>query len=307
MTEKKSTENQEAPNGSETFTNWFQTATTYWQALAQQQTEMFNQAFKETAAPKSSFKEQADKAWQTGTSWMKLAQSLMQPESKLFSAGGEVLPGMLMEFARQTWESALQMQQEAMQQATVFQASATGTAPFQHLNQNLFTTLRGIYEKELQKFYQIPQLGLSRAYQAHWNDFADKSNLYQTATGEFIHVLAEPLRKSTEAMQAKVNEMIEGEGLPEDPEKLYGMWIKHLEGQYMTLLQSPEYLKTLNTLLTKMTSLIQARDQIWYDLLQHVPVPTNEDMNDLYKELYLLKKRVRELETQLETQKQEQS
>ena len=35
------------------------------------------------------------------------------------------------------------------------------------------------------------------------------------------------------------------ESFPEDPKAYYQMWIKILEGHYMTLFQSPDYVKTL--------------------------------------------------------------
>jgi len=38
------------------------------------------------------------------------------------------------------------------------------------------------------------------------------------------------------------------------------------------------------------------RDELMYDLLKHVPVPTNQEMDELYKEFYRLKKKVRTLE-----------
>jgi len=39
-----------------------------------------------------------------------------------------------------------------------------------------------------------------------------------------------------------------------------------------------------------------ARHRMLTDMLQSLPLPTNKEMDELYKELYLLKKRVRELE-----------
>ena len=32
------------------------------------------------------------------------------------------------------------------------------------------------------------------------------------------------------------------------------------------------------------------------DMLQNLPIPTNKEMDELYKDLYILKKRVKELE-----------
>jgi archaellum component FlaC len=43
-----------------------------------------------------------------------------------------------------------------------------------------------------------------------------------------------------------------------------------------------------------------AKQEFLRDGLQQLPIPTNKDMDDLYKELYLLKKRIKALEKKVE-------
>jgi polyhydroxyalkanoate synthesis regulator phasin len=43
---------------------------------------------------------------------------------------------------------------------------------------------------------------------------------------------------------------------------------------------------------------LQARDAIIQDILKVMAVPTQKDMDDLYKEIYQLKKKIRKLEKQ---------
>ena len=45
-----------------------------------------------------------------------------------------------------------------------------------------------------------------------------------------------------------------------------------------------------------LTAFIAARQEVLEDTLKSMPVPTTKDMDELYKEIYLLKKRIRELE-----------
>jgi polyhydroxyalkanoate synthesis regulator phasin len=74
------------------------------------------------------------------------------------------------------------------------------------------------------------------------------------------------------------------------------MWVKILEGHFMTLFQSPEYNKSLGETMIALEDYISARNRILQDMLQSMPVPTRKEMDDLYKEIYLLKKKVRDLE-----------
>jgi len=89
----------------------------------------------------------------------------------------------------------------------------------------------------------------------------------------------------------------EGE-LPDKSKDYYQMWIKILEGHYMKLFQSPEYIQSLGNALGALGDFTAARHKIMEDLLQMMPIPTQTDMDELYKDIYLLKKRIKALERQ---------
>jgi len=67
----------------------------------------------------------------------------------------------------------------------------------------------------------------------------------------------------------------------------------------MTLFKSPEYNQMLADLFNKLSEFIIAKNEIFQDILQILPVPTNKEIDELYKDLHILKKKVRELERQL--------
>ena len=64
----------------------------------------------------------------------------------------------------------------------------------------------------------------------------------------------------------------------------------------MTLFKSPEYTKKLASTLDTLDDYISARNRILQDALQSLPIPTHKDMDALYEELYLLKKKIKKLE-----------
>ena len=67
----------------------------------------------------------------------------------------------------------------------------------------------------------------------------------------------------------------------------------------MNLFKSPEYLAAFREMLDQVENFANAKNEVLQDLLQSLPVPTNRDMDNIYKDLYLLKKRVRVLEKEL--------
>ena len=95
-------------------------------------------------------------------------------------------------------------------------------------------------------------------------------------------------------MQEKTEEMMEKGDVPSDVKDYYNMYIKILEGHYMTLLQSPEYIRVMSDTINALVKYKQAKEEVLYDMLSSLPIPTNKDMDELYKEFHVLKKRVRE-------------
>ena len=148
----------------------------------------------------------------------------------------------------------------------------------------------------------IPQVGLSRVYQERALAAVDKYNLFQAALGEFVHQLYLPLEKSYRSLHEEVAQLAEAGQLPEDAKAYYQMWIKHLEGHYMTLYQSPEYTQALGKTLSALNGWAAARREVLADALQALPVVTHREMNELYREIYQLKKQVKGLNKQLKAQ-----
>jgi len=158
----------------------------------------------------------------------------------------------------------------------------------QHVSRTVFE----MYGEEFRKILNLPQLGLTRFYQERANLAIEKFNKFQSAMHTFLVVLTKPRGKAFQEMQEEVRRLSEqGEDVLQDTKKSYQIWIKKMEDQYLQLLRSPEYTESLANTLAALKDYRVAREQWMMDLLQDVPVPTNKDMDVLYKELYDLKKK----------------
>jgi class III poly(R)-hydroxyalkanoic acid synthase PhaE subunit len=173
---------------------------------------------------------------------------------------------------------------------------STKAYSFENLDQNVFKAWQEMYEKEFKQFLNIPQLGLTREYQERMNRLTDQFNQFQSVSAEFLYLLNQPMEKSFKVLQEELSVMADEEKLPDKPKDYYQMWIKILEGHYMKLFQSPEYIQSLGNTLGALGDFTTARHKIMEDLLQSMPIPTQTDMDELYKEIYLLKKRIKTLE-----------
>ncbi len=161
---------------------------------------------------------------------------------------------------------------------------------------NKFETWVKFYEKEIQPLFKVPQLGLARFYQEKVNHTIDKFNLFQAALADLFQHLYVPVERSVQVMEQKIKELGKEGKLSNDFKDYYDLWIKTLEGDYSSLLKSPEYLQSLYRTLNALEEFRIARQDVLMDMLQMLPIPTNKDMDELYREFHSLKKKVKDLE-----------
>jgi class III poly(R)-hydroxyalkanoic acid synthase PhaE subunit len=166
---------------------------------------------------------------------------------------------------------------------------------FERRDRDFFKNWLAAYEQSWQPFLQLPQLGLTRVYQEKASRLTDKFHLFQIALADFLYLLYLPMENSLLAMQEHLAEHVKQGQISEDFQVYYKQWIKTLEGQYMTLFTEPDFLHTLKKGLAAMHDFLAARQEVLTATLKNLAIPTHEELDELYQELYLVKKRVRKL------------
>lgn len=174
--------------------------------------------------------------------------------------------------------------------------SSISTADIQELDRDLIRKWNETYEKEFSQFLKIPQIGLGRFYQERSLNAADKLTAFQSVFAEFAHMLYLPVEESFRSLQNKVVEMSEAGAMDDKSKTYYNLWIKLLEGHYMEMFKRPDYAKMLSKTLGALNEFVKARQAAVNDILKQLNIPTHKDLDDLYKEIYLLKKRLRAAE-----------
>ncbi|MDP4726172.1 MAG: hypothetical protein NWS07_02665 [Desulfobacterales bacterium] len=293
------TDNRNAFADSENLLSaWIKTASDFWgsmlQSWPQTETDRAGSAPSETdnkekSRSRESF-ETVLKTWQTLSS-VAGDTGAMEAVSNL----GHVMPDVLLKMVRATWQGVFNLQQQWIEKAGRI-GQSTQAYSFENLDEEVFRAWTDVYEKEFRQFFYTPQLGLTRIYQEKFNQAADKFNRLQAVFGEFMTIFYMPIEKSFKVLQDKVAKMAETGELPEDYNAYYRLFIKILEGRYMTLYKSPEYLSVMGKTLTALEEFLMARETITQDVLKGLAVPTQKDLDELYREIYILKKRIRKIE-----------
>jgi polyhydroxyalkanoate synthase subunit PhaE len=280
------------------FPFWLKASTEMWSNLAQVIPDPEGSGEKSSSGASNRFEEQ----WRKNLKLMKsFSQTMSQPESTAAAINAiNTLPEIILKMAKSGWEASFQTQQHILEKAGKIGKRAEAYN-FDNLDQEVFKALTDIYEKELRQYFHIPQLGLARYYQERFNEFLDKKNIFETTLAEFFSIIYLPMEKSFKVLQEKLQTMSQEGILPKEAKENYAMWVKILEGHYMNLFKSKEYTDALHNTLEKMEDFIVAKNNCVQDFLQFLPVPTNKEMDELYKEFHQLKKRVKELEAQVKS------
>jgi class III poly(R)-hydroxyalkanoic acid synthase PhaE subunit len=168
-----------------------------------------------------------------------------------------------------------------------------------HPGQQALQAWNDFYEQEFKRFLSLPQLGLTRYYQEEIEELIDKFAVFQGKMTEFVFCLSLPMEKSFVFMQQKVDELVQsGKPFP-NPKDHYHLWIKLLEDYYLSFFRSADYAGVMNGALNALEEFLAARQKVLNRFLQLFSIPTTTEMDDLSKDLYGMKKRVRELENKL--------
>lgn len=275
---------------------WMKTAGVFWEGMFQTWSKAMDGITvpnKPEAGKSNQAKAPFDTAMKAFSSFSSLVSEPDSMESLFKGAGA--MPQILAKMAQTGLSGLLQFQQKWFERAGQM-GKSTEAYKFEDLDENAFRAWSEIYEAEFSRFFNIPQLGLMRFYQERMNQALDKFNIFQTAMSEFQRLCYLPITRSFGVLQEKLGDMAKDGALPEDPKTYYQMWVKILEGHYMTLFQSPDYIQTLGQTMDAMSEFSHAKNEVIQDMLSMFPIPTEKEIDELYKEIYLLKKRINALE-----------
>jgi class III poly(R)-hydroxyalkanoic acid synthase PhaE subunit len=172
-------------------------------------------------------------------------------------------------------------------------SESTGDS-FEKFGHEAVKTWTAIYEQSVQPLLKIPPVGLTRVHQEKINRLADKFNAYQAAVSEFQMLLYVPMEKSFADMRVELEKLTEKGEPAQDFKVHYGTWIKVLENHYMSLFRSQEYRLALSRLLNETAAFRVTGNDVLMGFIEFLPIPTNREMDELYKELYTIKKQAKE-------------
>jgi hypothetical protein len=272
---------------------WIESAAGFWGSMLQNWTPSSTNDADASPGKKSRTQESFEAVF---NSWQTLSSVAQDPGAmEAFSNLGRTMPELLSQMVQASWRSYYYLQQQWVERAGRI-GESTRAFTFENLDEDVFKAWTDIYENECQQFFHIPQLGLTRNYQQNFFTALDKYHRFQAQYAEFMNLIILPVEKTFKVLQQQLTDLAREGKLPENSNDYYKLFIKILEGHYMSLFKSPEYITAMSKTLEVLEDFVAARDTITQDILNTLSMPNQKDLDELYKELYHLKKRLKILE-----------
>jgi len=156
-----------------------------------------------------------------------------------------------------------------------------------------------IYEDGPGKFIKIPSVGPARYTLERSQEWLDSTIKYQMILLEYIQNIIQPILRVSAGILESAKTIIEEDPSEESLKKLYTMLIEEGEKAYNELFKSEAYLHSLKTTLDANLDFNRTYETMMVEMLKGTPIVTKPGIEEVYREIYLLKKKVRLLEKKL--------
>ena len=152
------------------------------------------------------------------------------------------------------------------------------------------------YEETVGKVMKIPMIGPSRRVLELMQSSLDAFIKFFGASADFYLALYKPGVTAVEELSVKASEILQSEITPEKYREFYNLLIKTFEAKFYELFRSPAFGEILKTTLNAALDFRRYHFAVMEEILKSTPIITRSEMDEVYHELYILKKRVKALE-----------
>ena len=159
------------------------------------------------------------------------------------------------------------------------------------------------YESAFGKFLKMPMVGPSRQVMEKIHKSIDSFMKYCGATVDFNMVLYSPSKATIEELAQKAQTILKGEVTQEKYKQFYELLVKTFEDRFYQLFKTPAFTESIKTTLDAYLDFRNNHFAVIEEMLKSTPIITRTEIDDVYQELYNLKKRIKDLEKLLNANK----
>jgi len=146
---------------------------------------------------------------------------------------------------------------------------------------------------ELLHGFLVTPVGPLRQYHEKFNRLMEAFAEWEAACQVFITLMTQSMTQSLADLQEKIRDRLSA-GRPVDD--LFPQWVRLFEDRSLALFRSAEFMAAMHKALKAKTALGKAQEELMEDILKAAHIPTLSEMDDVSRDVYLLKKRIETLE-----------
>ncbi|MBF0338329.1 MAG: hypothetical protein HQL05_10905 [Nitrospirae bacterium] len=161
---------------------------------------------------------------------------------------------------------------------------------------NMFHTVYRAFEKTFGKTFKTPQVGKDREKLELILKTMDMYSVYTASSAEFQHKMFVAGEKAMKKVIDKVGAMIKAGEQIKSYNDFYKLWTEITENEYFELFNTEDFSRVQGQLLDSALEFRKYYHKLIELYLVDLPIPVRTEMDDVYKTIHDLKRRVRTLE-----------
>ncbi len=166
-------------------------------------------------------------------------------------------------------------------------------------SQNAFHNLYAAFEQTFGKAMKMPPVGKDREKTELMMKTLDLYSLYLSKNTEFQHQIYVTGQKAMEKVIESVSQKIKDGIEIKSYDEFFKMWTDINEDEYYELFKSEDFSKLQGMLLDSALDTRKHFQKLMELYLEEFPIALRSEMDDIYKTIYDLKKKVRNLEKKI--------
>ncbi|MGD2097136.1 MAG: poly(R)-hydroxyalkanoic acid synthase subunit PhaE [Desulfobacterales bacterium] len=151
-----------------------------------------------------------------------------------------------------------------------------------------------LYQVNIGKFAGLPQFGIHREAQHQIIAAVDSYHRFIGAVGDFIVKFSLPMKDAMDMLQQEIKDREAADDGFKSAKEIYDFAVNILEKRYDEYIKSPEGVQNVTELVEQYLD-FKKKQNIARDIgFKSLSIPTQKEMEDVYKGIYDLKKKTRE-------------
>jgi polyhydroxyalkanoate synthase subunit PhaE len=166
----------------------------------------------------------------------------------------------------------------------------------------MFHTLFNAFDSTVGRSFHVPAVGKDREKLELMSRCMDDMSVYAAKNAEYQHRMYITALEAMEKVMAELAQKVETGEAIERFDEFMDLWVAVHEKTYYTLFQTEEFSRLKGDLLE---AGLNARKHYFKLMEMHLfdlPIALRSEMDDLYKTIYELRKKVKKMETQMKEQ-----